>query len=88
MRNYIIRPSAQTIVNKNNLICLSSHISESPAQTVNVDIQCINVRSMKNKATSVADLVILSFTPRHDLLRSAVVEWLSFINLACKLKLC
>ena len=61
-RNYIIRPSAQTVANKNNLICLSSRISEPPARTVNVDIRCINVRSVKNKATYVADLDILALT--------------------------
>ena len=56
-RNYIIRPSARIIVNKNNLICLPSRISAPLARGENVDIQCINVRSVKNKATSVADLV-------------------------------
>ena len=54
-RNYIIRPSAQ--INKNNLICLPSRISEPPARGVNVDIRCLNVRPVKNKAASVADLV-------------------------------
>ena len=42
-RNYVIQPSAQTVANKNNLICLSSRISEPPARTVNEDIQCINL---------------------------------------------
>ena len=53
--NYIIRPNAQTIVNKNNIICLPCSISEPFARSVNVDIQCINVLYAKNKVTSVAD---------------------------------
>ena len=73
--NYIIRPSAQTIVNKNNMICLSSRISKPPAWTVNVDIQCINVRSVKNEATSVADLV-----SSHDIDILALTEtWLGSV---------
>ena len=74
-RNYTTRPSAQTIVNKNNQICLSSRISEPPGQTENVDIQCINVRSVKNKATYVADLV-----SSHDIDILALTEtWLGSV---------
>ena len=58
-RNYIIRPIAQTIVNKNILICLSSRITEPPARSVNVDIQCINVLSVKNSSH---DIDILALT--------------------------
>ena len=86
-------------------ICLASRISEPPARSVNVDIQCINVRSVKNKATYVADLVSPHDIDIFDgnmarqrrgqpcnraagsrrlqvshLLRSAVVEWLSFTS--------